>query len=78
MQQRRGAWLFEPKTVASRLPVLALLGRMRHTLVGSFGTEVADAGNRCGGRSAYSRPGGAAPLCYRADKIGRGSSRIQG
>lgn len=22
------------------------------------------AGRRCGGRSAYSRPGGAAPLCY--------------
>jgi hypothetical protein len=25
------------------------------------------AGRRCGGRSAYSRPGGAAPLCYPAD-----------
>ena len=24
-------------------------------------------GRRCGGRSAYSRPGGAAPLCYRGD-----------
>lgn len=25
------------------------------------------AGRRCGARSAYSRPGGAAPLCYPAD-----------
>lgn len=25
------------------------------------------AGRRCGGRSAYSRPGGASPLCYAAD-----------
>lgn len=25
------------------------------------------AGRRCGGRSAYSRPGGAAPLCYGKD-----------
>jgi hypothetical protein len=25
------------------------------------------AGHSCGGRSAYSRPGGAAPLCYPAD-----------
>jgi hypothetical protein len=24
-------------------------------------------GSRCGGRSAYSRPGGAAPYCYVAD-----------
>lgn len=24
-------------------------------------------GSRCGGRSAYSRPGGAAPLCYPKD-----------
>ena len=24
-------------------------------------------GSRCGGRSAYSRPGGASPLCYRSD-----------
>jgi hypothetical protein len=24
-------------------------------------------GRRCGGRSAYSRPGGAAPLCYERD-----------
>jgi hypothetical protein len=24
-------------------------------------------GSRCGGRSAYSRPGGAAPLCYPSD-----------
>ena len=25
------------------------------------------AGRRCGGRSAYSRPGGASPLCYDGD-----------
>src|ERR1700733_4998422 len=25
------------------------------------------AGRRCGGRSAYSRPGGASPICYPAD-----------
>lgn len=24
-------------------------------------------GSRCGGRSAYSRPGGASPICYRGD-----------
>lgn len=24
-------------------------------------------GSRCGGRSAYSRPGGAAPICYASD-----------
>jgi hypothetical protein len=24
-------------------------------------------GSRCGGRSAYSRPGGASPLCYESD-----------
>ena len=27
----------------------------------------ARAGHACGGRSAYSRPGGAAPLCYPSD-----------
>jgi hypothetical protein len=25
------------------------------------------AGRRCGGRSAWSRPGGASPLCFRSD-----------
>ena len=25
------------------------------------------AGRRCGGRSAYSRPGGASPICYPSD-----------
>src|SRR5262245_4648626 len=25
------------------------------------------AGRRCGGRSAYSRPGGASPICYEKD-----------
>jgi len=29
--------------------------------------NVARNGSRCGGRSAYSRPGGAAPLCYPRD-----------
>jgi hypothetical protein len=29
--------------------------------------DLARNGSRCGGRSAYSRPGGAAPLCYVAD-----------
>ncbi len=29
------------------------------------------AGRRCGARSAYSRPGGAAPLCYASDVRGR-------
>lgn len=29
--------------------------------------SVARNGSRCGGRSAYSRPGGAAPLCYPSD-----------
>lgn len=29
------------------------------------------AGRRCGARSAYSRPGGARPLCYPADVRGR-------
>jgi len=28
---------------------------------------VASNGSRCGGRSAYSRPGGRSPLCYPAD-----------
>ena len=29
--------------------------------------DVARNGSQCGGRSAYSRPGGAAPLCYPRD-----------
>jgi len=29
--------------------------------------DAARNGSSCGGRSAYSRPGGAAPLCYPAD-----------
>jgi hypothetical protein len=29
--------------------------------------NVARNGSQCGGRSAYSRPGGAAPLCYPRD-----------
>jgi hypothetical protein len=29
--------------------------------------SVARNGSRCGGRSAYSRPGGAQPLCYERD-----------
>jgi hypothetical protein len=29
------------------------------------------AGRRCGRRSAYSRPGGAAPLCYESDVTSR-------
>ena len=29
--------------------------------------NVASNGSRCGGRSAYSRPGGASPKCYPAD-----------
>jgi hypothetical protein len=29
--------------------------------------DLARNGNRCGGRSAYSRPGGAEPLCYLRD-----------
>lgn len=29
--------------------------------------SVARNGSRCGGRSAYSRPGGASPLCYASD-----------
>jgi hypothetical protein len=29
--------------------------------------DTARNGSRCGGRSAYSRPGGAAPLCYLSD-----------
>ena len=27
------------------------------------------AGRRCGGRSAYSRPGGASPLCYAHERV---------
>jgi hypothetical protein len=29
--------------------------------------NITSAGRRCGGRSAYSRPGGASPLCYESD-----------
>jgi hypothetical protein len=29
--------------------------------------NIASNGSRCGGRSAYSRPGGASPKCYPAD-----------
>jgi hypothetical protein len=29
--------------------------------------DLARNGSRCGGRSAYSRPGGATPLCYLSD-----------
>jgi len=29
--------------------------------------DLARNGSRCGGRSAYSRPGGASPLCYVTD-----------
>ena|SRR5579862_1598491 len=29
--------------------------------------DLARNGSRCGGRSAYSRPGGAEPKCYRTD-----------
>ncbi len=29
--------------------------------------NLASNGSRCGGRSAYSRPGGASPICYATD-----------
>ena len=29
--------------------------------------SIARNGSRCGGRSAYSRPGGASPICYASD-----------
>ena len=32
-------------------------------------------GSRCGGRSAYSRPGGASPLCYETDVTAQMSAR---
>lgn len=35
------------------------------------------AGRRCGGRSAYSRPGGASPLCYPGDISDRRVERIR-
>lgn len=37
--------------------------------------SVDQAGRRCGGRSAYSRPGGKAPLCYPEDVTGRAAKR---
>ena len=45
---------------------------IRQSIAGYSGScpcpySVARNGSRCGGRSAYSRPGGAAPLCYPAD-----------
>jgi hypothetical protein len=36
------------------------------------------AGRRCGGRSAYSRPGGAAPLCYASDVSDAAVRRARG
>lgn len=35
-------------------------------------------GRRCGGRSAYSRPGGYAPLCYPADVSAEDVRRARG
>lgn len=36
------------------------------------------AGRRCGGRSAYSRPGGSAPLCYPSDVSDAAVRRARG
>lgn len=36
------------------------------------------AGRRCGGRSAYSRPGGYAPLCYPSDVTAEDIRRARG
>lgn len=45
---------------------------VRQSIAGYSGScpcpySIARNGSRCGGRSAYSRPGGAAPLCYPRD-----------
>jgi hypothetical protein len=39
--------------------------------------DLARNGSRCGGRSAYSRPGGASPNCYVSDVTARTLRRIE-
>lgn len=45
---------------------------IRQSIIGYSGNcpcpyNTTSRGHRCGGRSAYSRPGGASPLCFRRD-----------
>ena len=57
-----------------------LMARSRSSYSGScpcpYNTD--RAGRRCGGRSAYSRPGGASPLCYRSDVTAQMITRFRG
>ena len=61
-----------PQTIASAQSAGEVQRAIRQSIVAYSGScpcpySVDRAGRRCGGRSAYSKPGGAAPLCYPAD-----------
>ncbi|HZG46733.1 MAG TPA: hypothetical protein VEZ41_10800 [Allosphingosinicella sp.] len=61
-----------PQTIASAKSDSEVQRAIRQSIAAYSGScpcpySVDRAGRRCGGRSAYSKPGGAAPLCYPAD-----------
>ncbi len=61
-----------PQTIASAQSASEVQRAIRQSIASYSGScpcpySVDRAGRRCGGRSAYSKPGGAAPLCYAAD-----------
>jgi hypothetical protein len=58
-----------PATLPDAQIILLLLAQSRATYPGNCACpdDHDRAGRRCGGRSAYSRPGGRSPLCYPHD-----------
>lgn len=51
--------------------------RMRYSGSCACPYDTDRAGRRCGGRSAYSRPGGASPLCFEHDVTPEMIARVQ-
>jgi hypothetical protein len=55
----------KPDTDIKRELIAASIAAYRGSCPCPYSTD--RAGHRCGGRSAYSKPGGVAPLCYESD-----------
>jgi hypothetical protein len=60
----------EPVAIPSPSPSPVATGPIREPVSGSCDCpyDTDSAGRRCGGRSAYSRPGGSQPVCYFEDQ----------
>jgi hypothetical protein len=60
------------RAVSDQEIVLAIIAQSQSGYTGSCPCpeNLDRAGRRCGKRSAYNRPGGAAPLCYPSDVTG--------